>query len=379
MDPDLPPILAARTARLVTLVEYQLIEKIVESVRSGEGSTAWDVTKLADIARLRATLERILSDNWDHVLAEAQAVLDQAAAEGQSAANIDLTRADPNSRLTPMAGNGLTMIALDTLRHLTTLPTFILRDTLDAYHAIMSAPVAELALGTATKSEAMEHALAEFTRRGIRSFRDRSGRRWTIDAYTEMAVRTGAARAQRYGYQAQLMAAGYDLVQVSGHGYSCDKCTPWEGTILSLTGQTPSGTHTMDNPLGGTATVTVAGTMEHAKQAGLFHPNCGHTFTLHIPGVSKPVTPHRDHATYEASQRQRELERRIRAEKLSLAGTGKRTNRRIRRWQSEIRALLDDYPKLARQSDREQVRRPGRAYERRRPSAPVAPDVRVYT
>lgn len=46
---------------------------------------------------------------------------------------------------------------------------------------------------------------------------------------------------------------------------TCDKRSPWGGKVLSLTGETPGYP-----------------TMAEAKAAGLFHPNCRHTYSLWI-------------------------------------------------------------------------------------------------
>lgn len=43
-------------------------------------------------------------------------------------------------------------------------------------------------------------------------------------------------------------------------------CAPWNGKVLSLTGQTPGYP-----------------TLEEAEGAGLFHPNCRHASSLYIP------------------------------------------------------------------------------------------------
>ncbi|WP_350225111.1 phage minor capsid protein, partial [Aerococcus sp. UMB8623] len=61
-----------------------------------------------------------------------------------------------------------------------------------------------------------------------------------------------------------------------------------------------------------TVTVNVKGTLEEAKQAGLYHPNCGHTMRLFLPGITRQARPQHDPARYEASQKQRALEREIR-------------------------------------------------------------------
>jgi len=54
-------------------------------------------------------------------------------------------------------------------------------------------------------------------------------------------------------------------VKVSTHLGACELCQPWQGKILSFTGKTEGYP-----------------TLEEARAAGLFHPNCRHAYGLYI-------------------------------------------------------------------------------------------------
>ncbi|KAB1443068.1 phage minor capsid protein [Pseudodesulfovibrio senegalensis] len=97
------------------------------------------------------------------------------------------------------------------------------------------------------------------------TFTDRAGRKWKPEGYLRMVSRTLMAQAQRESHEAAYTEAGVDLVKVSIHGTKCKKCNPWEGKVLSLTGATK-----------GHATV------DDARKAGLFHPNCKHRLLAHV-------------------------------------------------------------------------------------------------
>jgi len=71
--------------------------------------------------------------------------------------------------------------------------------------------------------------------------------------------------AHLQGTANRLMEQDHDLVKVSSHLGACEKCQPWEGEVLSLTGKTPGYP-----------------TLEEARDAGLFHPNCRHAYGLYI-------------------------------------------------------------------------------------------------
>lgn len=114
---------------------------------------------------------------------------------------------------------------------------------------------------------------------GISSLTDKAGRNWTFDRYAAMLARTKAVESRNQGLTNRMLGSGYDLVQVSNHNTDHQACKVWEGKILSLTGQTPTGTILP----GG---FKVAGTLEEAKMAGLFHPNCKHAVNVLVPRLA---------------------------------------------------------------------------------------------
>lgn len=114
---------------------------------------------------------------------------------------------------------------------------------------------------------------------GLIALVDRAGRGWTFDTYAEMLVRTKAVEARNQGLANRMLQNGYDLVQVSNHASEHKACAVWEGKILSLSGATPTGTLLK----GG---YKVAGTLQTATEAGLFHPNCEHAINVFNPELA---------------------------------------------------------------------------------------------
>jgi hypothetical protein len=102
---------------------------------------------------------------------------------------------------------------------------------------------------------------------------------------------------------------------------------------LSLTGKTPGYK-----------------TLEQAKNAGLFHPNCRHTLTGYIPGLTK-VEPTKTSGVaeqYDYTQKQRYNERQIRKwkrrELTSIDEEEKNfTRQKIAEYQKKQRELLSEY------------------------------------
>ena len=388
LDPsDYANSLAQTVSDLVAQIEVRLIWEIARDVNRGlGGGSRYEVDMTARYGALYARLQKQLGKPWKNVLTTVQAALDKAAEAGQGMAERDLAGRlanHPETLSVPVTNvRALEVIASDLHRVLADLPAIALRNAFDSYQQIISTPAALNATGVLTRRKATQDALNGFAARGIDGFTDKAGRTWHIDTYAEMATRTGAAHALRTAYEGELIARGEDLVIVTGNTYTCRLCAPWQDKVLSLTGLYPAGVHRLPSAVGdGYVTVHVAGTMEEARAAGLHHPNCTHSEGLYLPGatVIEPGTMGvRDAETYDASQRQRALEREIRKQKrlLVAAITGEAESKAraaIRGYQAQIRELLAEHPKLQRKRYREAVPKPSGFHTWTRVSGPKKP------
>lgn len=184
----------------------------------------------------------------------------------------------------------------------------ITRNADDIYKKIINDATSSAILGSKTRVQATQDAIDKFIKNGVGGFRDKRGRWWSLEAYTQMATRTLITQALNQGKVNRYTEMGNDLVIVSKHERSCDLCRPWQRKILSLSGKT-QGYPTFDE----------------AKSAGLFHPNCGHTFTAYVEGLTVANDAmgkrqwDKDHKAYENQQKLRAMERRMRQLKLQEA------------------------------------------------------------
>jgi hypothetical protein len=198
-----------------------------------------------------------------------------------------------------------------------------------------------------TPQDAQAAAWREFTRRGVTGFTDKGGRRWSMSAYVEMAVRTATVRAYNIAHLAVMQANGHNLVVVSDDGHPCPLCLPWQNVVLCIV---PDGIHP---------------SIEDAIRAGLMHPNCRHKWSAYIPGFTilppaQEWTPAHQ-AAYDATQKQRRLELDIRKAKQQLEYARTPLDRRdarddVRKAQARIRLFLAEQQyDLLRHSRREQL------------------------
>lgn len=89
-----------------------------------------------------------------------------------------------------------------------------------------------MATGTITRATAVTKFLMQQTPGA--KFRDRQGRQWRMDAYADMAVRTGYVQANLAGSVDRMKEYGLYQVTVSSHAGACPLCRPWEGEVLDV-------------------------------------------------------------------------------------------------------------------------------------------------
>lgn len=360
MIPDDADLLAQWVARLYAEAEIEILQRLARRLEIGIGSPSWEIQTLT---RLRA-----LSGEAIGILQAADravwAVLDNAIAQAYVGAGISQAEIQAaTSTIAPAMVASSNMrasvaaIAQDLRTPLDGARATMLRAVPDLYRRIVGETVALTTARGLSKRDALKRATLQFMRRGLTDIRDERGRRWNIQDYTNMAVRTGYNRALDEGHLASIRAVGLDLVTIQPGPRACEICDEWARKILSLNGQT-GDIQTRDRLTGKVITVHVDATMDQARKAGYKHPNCRCSTRAYIPGLTDPSTLQRppwDEAGYEAQQTQRGIERRIRAAKLAQVGGDPKAGERVKRAQGDLRRLLEQNPALKRRSDREQI------------------------
>lgn len=139
--------------------------------------------------------------------------------------------------------------------------------------------IAEGKLTAETRKMIARSVAAQIEDNGMGALIDKGGREWSYDRYSNMLVRTKAVEARNEGLVNRMVQYGYDLVQISNHGTEHPACRKYEGKILSITGNTPTGTKLA----GG---YTVFGSLAQAKADGLFHPHCKHAANVISPELA---------------------------------------------------------------------------------------------
>ena len=365
IDPGMVDYLAERTRDLYADAEQRLLGIIARQLAQGLDAPGWVEAKLSAVQKLRRAAQDVVGYLGDAVRMDVFEAVAEAYNVGHRSAVAELGALSDDARrlvddVTPGA-QAVDRLAEETVNLLTEQHRSILRTVEDGYRAVIADVTATPLLGTGTRRQATQDAMARFADRGITSFRDRSGRRWQMTSYAEMAVRTSVGRAATEAHMRTLSTAGVDLVIVSNSPRECPLCRPWERQVLTISG--PGGRRTVEvehaTEDGRMVRVEVAGSLDEARAAGLQHPNCRHSVSAFTPGITKVGTAEPDPAGYEAGQRQRAIERNIRKwknrEAAAITPEAKRAARRkVRAWQGAMREHLAAHPDLRRLRAREQ-------------------------
>lgn len=367
-----------QVAGIINQAEITLLRILADTLRKGDPAEEnWVADRLAEIQRLRARMVRTATELDVHMADHIRTVILQAYNVGSSLAVKDLDKHGIQPSLIPDPAAAIEVSAVQTAQDVHAA----IRRTPDMlaslYRQAVEAGAADVLGGGSTRMQGSQSVLDALANDGITGFVDTAGRNWSLDTFAEMAVRTATARAAVAGHVATLQASGVDLVIISESGGSCPLCEPWEGKILSSSGDVAGGIFP-DVTGGDDTSVDVAGSLDDATDAGLFHPNCTHTADAYLPGATDasddagdaPTATELDDAQssdgselYQATQAQRGMERSIRQWKRRQAvalddSTAAKASAKVGQWQAALRDLVDR-DDLRRLSSREQI---GRAH-----------------
>lgn len=346
--PTLDLDIADRLLEIYTNTERQLAADIARRLRAGMDAPDWAERKLAEAGALRratlALLSRLAVD--DGTVAQALVLAYMRGGHAAAAELLRLGQPPPASgaeealqgvldatvagaqralasavRAFPGLGALQRMVfSLASRLAGTHLP--VLRWAIDSYRDVVAeGALAPVLLGTATRRAGTQRAWEQLLTRGVTGFTDVAGRRWNLASYVEMATRTGVAQAAVEGHLDRLGDAGIDLVIVSNAPQECIRCRPWEGKVLARGGKPGPRTVQVQSAISDDlVTVEVAGTVAEAIAAGLMHPNCRHSLSAYLPGVTRIPTNTEDPEGDAARQHLRKLERNVRKARLQEAG-----------------------------------------------------------
>lgn len=187
-------------------------------------------------------------------------------------------------------------------------------DTLNAYQRALDVYLLKLASGNFSYDAACNDVIKQFANSGLRTVSYESGRTYQIDTAVRNTVRTGLSQLSGKITEKNCEITGQDLVIISQHWGCRDTHINFQNEIFSMNGKSKKYPH-IEAPLGeGCA---------YGRPEGLCGPNCRHHFYPFFEGISEkpeliPEPSPKEYKGkvydyYEATQKQRSMEREIRA------------------------------------------------------------------
>lgn len=229
----------------------------------------------------------------------------------------------------------------------------VLRKMDDVYRQTVYKAQVYMGSGATTLDQAIDMATKDFLEQGINCIQYKDGKMVNVASWAEMALRTASHRATMLGEGSKMDEWGMHLVVITAHGNTCELCLPWQGKVfiddVYASGKA-DGVHTL---------------LSTAIDEGLFHPNCRHSRAIYFEGITElpkaPVDDDKAVERYEAEQKQRGIERKIRKYKRLEAGSVNAENlnkysEKVQEWQGALRQHFKENSFLRKDSVRGVVR-----------------------
>jgi len=213
----------------------------------------------------------------------------------------------------------------------------MLKGANSTFISAVNAISADMLKGNKSINQAMADTIGKMSDSGIPLI-DKAGRKWSAEGYTRMLYRTTLQQATTEAQMVRADEYGADLIEVSSHADSRPLCAPYQGRIFSRTGKSDK--------------YPSLSTTSYGQAAGLFGINCRHSWYPYFEGISeqtfKPIPQKEVAEDYKESQKQRYLERQIRAQKrkidmlkaADLPNVDATQNLKIK--QAKMRAFIDE-------------------------------------
>jgi hypothetical protein len=260
--------------RLLSYYKRSYLLVVKELIRLLE-TDSWHIL-IEQQASLARQLRLILEENDKVVLPELEKMLRETFVRGQAEALLSLGEATTLAEATK--GVAFSMLAKQTVDKMiedTFEDVLALTDRTDkrikktirevAGQVMRINAIQQIGYET-TKKEIMTKLLKKgFSKEIKKNFvgvTDRAGRKWKLDDYVSMLVKTKMQQAYCEGVRAECIERGIDLAVISSHNAK-DACRHFEGMVISMTGAT-KGLYTYD---------------ELRRSNKIFHPRCKHTIT----------------------------------------------------------------------------------------------------
>lgn len=248
--------------------ERQIIDEITRKRTAGYV----DYAEVAALERVQKILQNMVDESWEYVPQMVEKIFyrsDKDAAGYRNARTLTVSQIAVSEQL---ANNLIGEIVEASETAYKTAQGFYTLARLEADPfriAALNQTLRQEAAGSGWTQTSARMA-QELKNQGITAFVDKSGRKWSLYSYCNMATRTTARQAE---VAAVLTEDDWDLWQISKIGSTCPVCAPLEGRVYSKSGMNPNFP-----PLTlAFGKVDPAGSDDLSNTYLNIHPNCLHS------------------------------------------------------------------------------------------------------
>ena len=317
--------------------------KFIKEGASIGGAWEYQTKKLAEMGQVNRETEAIILNMLGDADSALQELLEESIKDGLKGVEKPLKQAAEKGlllgqgflppELSPNQMQAFKAFYKQSADKLNLVNTVMLESTQQAYQAtvsdivtrmsatqdILNVATGEVVTGVTAINEAVRQGVQKMVENGITGFIDHGGHHWSPEAYVTMDVRTTMANTARAAVWERMDDYGNDLYQVSHHDGARPLCYPWQGKVISK----DDNVRDVTDEAGNKVHVYAQSETSYGEPAGLFGINCGHYPIPFVPGFSRirppDQTEEQNEKDYEESQKQRELERKLRYEKRDLS------------------------------------------------------------
>jgi hypothetical protein len=324
MDPLKQQQLTIPVVEVFLAIEEQILINIAkrlkkhQSLLDEDNIESWQLQQLSELGSLTQQNIITIAKHSGLAINEVSKMLEQAGYtavqeyEGdlQEAVQMGLLVQPPTGpEFSPVLQAILSTYQAQAINTFNLVNTTLIKQAEQAFLDIVNQTTGKVLAGVLTPKQALREVAAKWADEGIPALIDKANRKWSTEAYVNMILRTMNNRIANDMQDARMDEYGADLIEVSSHLGARPKCAPYQGRIFSRSGRDPKYPSLRSTSYG--------------QPDGLFGINCRHVKYPYIPGITKqrfkPYDAEKNRKVYEESQRQRELERRIRWAKRELA------------------------------------------------------------
>lgn len=254
-------------AKVCDKAQQQIFARVLEHYHRHPGN-AWSGKYLVDLEKTVKAMYRQLGIDIGAQFREGlpqtmREFYDRAAAQLKTAGvRNNLLGAPDTGRVNYFLNSSYEQIAMRTTR--------MSFDHIKQLRSISAEVLRTASMTGETRQQVTKHLLERAMEIPGFKFTDNGGRVWKDEAYFKMLARTELMNAGRAAYDDKCAAEGCDVMMLDYSGNCCEACAKYEGQLFSLTGATPG-----------------LPTKADLEAAGVFHPNCTHSYSAVPDYVAK--------------------------------------------------------------------------------------------